>query len=92
MSAAHDLDGLIRFILRDEAWSERLRGVVDEHLGPALEEFDVDFEDLGDLLGQSWPMILWGCAFEDLLGRRYGAGGDNVADLYLKRRDGKSRR
>jgi hypothetical protein len=44
----------------------------------------VDFEELGDLLGQSWPMILWGCAFEDLLGRRYGAGGDNVADLYLK--------
>ncbi|MGI1660956.1 hypothetical protein ACRDNQ_01845 [Palleronia sp. KMU-117] len=86
MSAAHDLDGLIRFILRDEVWSERLREVLDEHLGPALEEFDIDFEDLGDLIGQSWPMILWGCAFEDLLGRRYGAGGDNVADLYLKRR------
>jgi hypothetical protein len=86
MSAAHDLDGLIRFILRDEVWAERLAEVLDEHLGPALEEFDVDFEDLGDLLGPSWPVILWGCAFEDLLGRRYGAGGDNVADLYLKRR------
>jgi hypothetical protein len=86
MSAAHDLDGLIRFILRDEVWGERLAEVLDKHLGPALEEFDVDFEDLGDLLGQSWPMILWGCAFEDFLGRRYGAGGDNVADLYLKRR------
>ena len=86
MSAAHDLDGLIRFILRDEVWAERPAELLDEHLGPALEEFDVDFEELGDLLGQSWPMILWGCAFEDLLGRRYGAGGDNVADLYLKRR------
>jgi hypothetical protein len=86
MSAKHDLDGLIRFILRDEVWNERLAEVLDEHLGPALEEFDVDFEELGDLLGRSWPMILWGCAFEDLLGRRYGAGGDNVADLYLKRR------
>jgi hypothetical protein len=45
MSAAHDLDGLIRFILRDEVWNERLAEVLDEHLGPALEEFDVDFED-----------------------------------------------
>jgi hypothetical protein len=24
MSAAHDLDGLIRFILRDEVWGERM--------------------------------------------------------------------
>ena len=27
MSAAHDLDGLIRFILRDEFWGERLAAV-----------------------------------------------------------------
>ena len=64
MSAAHDLDGLIRLILRDELWSERLAAVLDEHLGPALEEFNVDFEELGELLGQSWPMILWGSAFD----------------------------
>jgi hypothetical protein len=51
MSAAYHLDGMIRFILRDEVWNQRLAEVLDEHLGPAHEEFELDFEDLSDLLG-----------------------------------------
>jgi hypothetical protein len=45
MSDAHDLDGLIRFIRRDEVWGERLAEVLDEHLGPPLEEFDVGCQE-----------------------------------------------
>jgi hypothetical protein len=86
LGRAHDLDGLIRFIRRDEVWSKRMADVLEEHLAPAMEEFDVDFEELGEILGESWPMVLWGCAFEDILGRTYGADGENIADLYLKRR------
>lgn len=86
MGRAHDLDGLIRFIRRDEVWRERMADVLEEHLAPAMEEFEVDFEELGELLGESWPMVLWGCAFEDFLGRTYGTDGENIVDLYLKRR------
>jgi hypothetical protein len=86
MGKGHDLDGLIRFISRDEVWSERLAEIMEAHLGPAMAEFDLDFEELGEILGPSWPMVLWGSAFEDLLGRRFGPEDENVAELYLKRR------
>ena len=58
--------------------------MIAEHLMPALEEFDIDDEELSELLGAPWPGVLWGCGFEDFLGRRYGE--DNIVDLYLKRR------
>jgi hypothetical protein len=86
VGAPHDLDGLIRFIRRDDIWRERMADVLAEHLAPAMEEFEVGFEEIGEILGESWPMVLWGCAFEDFLGRTYGADGENIADLYLKRR------
>lgn len=74
MTTGNDLGGLIRFITRDEIWHERLADVLDEHFLPALEAFDLDFEDLGDLLGEDWPMVLWGGGLEDLLGRTFGPG------------------
>ncbi|MFA3919330.1 hypothetical protein [Ruegeria hyattellae] len=85
----HDLEGLIGFITRDETWHERLADVLDEHLLPALEAFDLDFEDLGDLLGEDWPMILWGGGLEDLLGRSFGPNGENAGDAYLRRHGSK---
>lgn len=86
MKPGHDLDGLMRFLGRDDVWRERLQDVLDEHFGPALEEFEVDFEELGEIVGESWPMVLWGCAFEDLISREYGPDHENIIDLYLKRR------
>ena len=85
MGTRNDIDGLIRFIGRDDVWRTRLAGVVDEHLLPAMEEFEVDFEELGDILGETWPMTLWGCAFEDFLGRIYEPDVQNILDLYLER-------
>ncbi|WP_074220102.1 hypothetical protein [Rhodovulum sp. ES.010] len=70
MKQGHDLGGIIAFAHREEDWSERLAGVVDEHFLPALEEFDLDFEDLADIFGEHAPWTLWGCAFEDFLSRR----------------------
>lgn len=84
MTTGNDLGGLIRFITRDEIWHERLADVLDEHFLPALEAFDLDFEDLGDLLGEDWPMVLWGGGLEDLLGRTFGPDAENAADAYLK--------
>ncbi|WP_120633517.1 hypothetical protein [Ruegeria sp. EL01] len=85
----HDLDGLIGFITRDDVWHERLADVLEEHFLPALEAFDLDFEDLGDLLGEDWPMVLWGGGLEDLLGRTFGPDNENAADVYLKRQGSK---
>ncbi|MBI1360338.1 MAG: hypothetical protein GC155_08650 [Alphaproteobacteria bacterium] len=84
MSVRNDISGLRSFISREENWRQRLQDVVGEHLMPALEEFDIDHDELADVLGEPWAGALWGCGFEDFLGRRYGE--ENIVDLYLKRR------
>ncbi|WP_170766557.1 hypothetical protein [Ruegeria lacuscaerulensis] len=83
MATGNDLGGLIGFVTRDEIWHARLADVLDEHFLPSLEGFDLDFEDLGDLLGEDWPMVLWGGGLEDLLGRTFGPDAENAADAYL---------
>lgn len=88
-SMGHDLDSLIGFITRDDVWHERLADVLEEHFLPALEAFDLDFKDLGDLLGDDWPMVLWGGGLEDLLGRRFGPDKENAADAYLEQKGSK---
>ena len=69
---------------REGDWRDRLQDVIAEHLMPALEEFEIDQDDLADLLGEQWSGVLWGCGFEDFLGQRYEDG--NIIDRYLKRR------
>jgi hypothetical protein len=84
MAERNDISGLLGFIGREGDWRERLRDVVAEHLMPALEEFEIDQNDLAELLGEQWSGVLWGCGFEDFLGQRHEDG--NIIDLYLKRR------
>ena len=84
MAERNDISGLLSFIGREGSWRERLQDVVAEHLMPALEEFDLDQDDLAELLGEQWSGVFWGCGFEDFLGRQYNDG--NIVDLYLKRR------
>ena len=84
MSERKDISGLLGFIGREGSWRERLQDVAAEHLMPALEEFDLDQDDLAELLGEQWSGVLWGCGFEDFLGRHYED--ENIVNLYLKRR------
>jgi len=84
MSMRNDISDLLGFVGQDDVWWERLQDVVAEHLMPALEEFELDDDEMSELLGEPWPGVLWGCGFEDFLGRRYGE--ENIVDLYLKRR------
>ena len=84
MGERNDISGLLSFIGRETIWRDRLQDVVAEHLMPAFEEFEIDQDDLGELLGNQWAGVLWGCGFEDFLGQRYEDG--NIVDLYLKRR------
>ena len=58
MVERNDISGLLAFIGREGDWRERLQDVVAEHLMPALEEFDIDQDDLADLLGEQWSGVL----------------------------------
>ena len=80
----NDISDLLTFISKDDLWFARLQEVVAEHLMPALEEFDLDHDELPEVLGEPWPGVLWGCGFEDFLSRQYEDG--NIVDIYLKRR------
>ena len=84
MGERNDISGLLSFIGRETIWRDRMQDLVAEHLMPALEEFEIDQDDLGELLGDQWSGVLWVCGFEDFLGQRYEDG--NIVDLYLKRR------
>jgi len=84
MGERNDISGLLSFIGREIIWRDRLQDVVAEHFMPAFEEFEIDQDDLGELLGEQWAGVLWRCGFEDFLGQRYEDG--NIVDLYLKRR------
>jgi hypothetical protein len=84
VKASHDLKGLIKFLDRDE-WREGFQSVIDEHFGPVLDEMELEFEELGDILDSQWLMTLWGCAFEDFLTQELD-GGRNLVDEYIKRR------
>lgn len=83
MSPSHDLSGLIKYAGR-EPWNTHLNACLSEHFEPAAHELGVDIDDVLDIVGPQWEGPLWGCAFEDLLGRHID--GVNIVDDYLKRR------
>lgn len=89
MQDSHDLSGLIRFAQSDPTWRPRFAKVVDEHLLFALDEFEIDFDDLEEILGEQLPWTLWGCALEDFISRRYGKHRLSVVDAYLARGKGR---
>ena len=70
MTERNDISDLLAFISREATWRERLQAVVAEHLLPALKKFEMDHDDLAELLGDQWSGVLWGCGFEDFLLRR----------------------
>jgi hypothetical protein len=84
MASARSLEGLRKFLRRDE-WRSALDEMLDRHLATACANADVTFEELLDLVGDHHASVLWGCVFEDLLAHDLDDGGNLVND-YLKRR------
>jgi hypothetical protein len=88
MANARSLDGLIKWLARDE-WQDQFAEVFDRHLQPACDAADVEAEEVVSILGQDWFMTtVWGSAFEDFLTRELDDG-RNIVDDYLKRRSWK---
>ncbi|KJB91226.1 hypothetical protein N826_31570 [Skermanella aerolata KACC 11604] len=69
-----------------EEWRDRLDAIVAEHLEPAFDEFDLEPDELFDLLGQGGYAQLIGCAFEDFVTCDFEPDGRNVIADYLNRR------
>ena len=84
MARAYSLDGLMKWLRRDE-WRDAFAEVLDQHLLPACSKADLAVEKLPPIIGEHWFMTLWGCAFEDFLSRDLDDG-RNIVDDYLKRR------
>ncbi|WP_201842647.1 hypothetical protein [Microvirga zambiensis] len=85
MLGNHSLSGLMKWLTHEE-WREPFADVLDLHLGPVCEDYEMDFEDIAEVIGDHWAMTLWGCAFEDFLTQAVEPDGRNIVDDYLKRR------
>jgi hypothetical protein len=90
MPPAHELSELMKWSRREE-WRPHLRAVLAEHFKPAMDAFELRFEEIDDALGGTWGMTLWGCAFEDFLTRRFEPDARNPVEDYLRRRGWKER-
>lgn len=85
MKVGHDLSRIIKFATRDD-WSDALQDALGDHVGEAMQEFDLEFEEIGALVSEHYAGVLFGCALEDLMTRRFEPDGQNLVDDYLKRR------
>jgi hypothetical protein len=85
MTVRHDLSRIIKFATRDD-WSDALQDALDDHVGGAMEEFDLEFEEISAIVSEHYAGVLFGCALEDLMTRRFEPDGENLVDDYLKRR------
>jgi hypothetical protein len=85
MASSTSVSGLIKWLGKDP-WRDAFLGVLNEHVGSALDDLGLSqFDDLASLIDAHWTMTVWGCAFEDFLTREIlGAG--YMIDDYLKRR------
>jgi len=81
----HDLSGIIKWSARED-WRPRVDAVMAEHFESALKAFGIAFEAIDDVLGGTWTLTLWGCAFEDFLTRRFGPDNVNPVVVYIRRR------
>ena len=85
MVSANSVSGLIKWLAKDP-WRDAFLGVLDEHVGPILDDCGLsEFDELAGLIDVHWTMTVWGCAFEDFLTRELPGTGYLIDD-YLKRR------
>ena len=77
-------ENVLKWLAREE-WQELCAKTIDEHVGAACDEFDLDPDSLEEELGPDVYGVVMGCAIEDALTRGNDAG-VNAIDDYLKRR------
>ncbi|WP_457811964.1 hypothetical protein [Sinorhizobium meliloti] len=80
-----NLSALVKFLGRDD-WALQFEEVMGDHFWPVMDEFGLDHEEIGEVLGDHWAMTLWGCAFEDFLTQVFEPDGRTFVDIFLKSR------
>src|SRR5258705_10975373 len=91
MASAHSLQGLMKWLGRDE-WRDAFEAALDRHLLPSCKKAGVEVEEVISILDRNqFMMTVWGCAFEDFLTRELDDG-RNIVEDYLKRRAGRNPR
>jgi hypothetical protein len=80
-----NLSGLVKFHNRED-WALHLAEVLGDHFWPVMDEFGLDHEEIGEVLGAHWAVTPWGCAFEDFLTQAFEPDGRTFVDFYLKSR------
>lgn len=83
MGAVHSIEGLIKWVRRDE-WRGAFEEVFQRHVGHACRGAGIELDELAEIVGDHGVSNLWGCAFEDFVSS--GPDERNVAIDYLKRR------
>jgi hypothetical protein len=83
MASAASLAGLMKWLRRAE-WQDAFNELLHRHIAPVCAKFDVAVDELPELIG-GHHLTVWGCVFEDFLGRNLDDG-RNIVDEYLKRR------
>lgn len=83
MATAHKLERLTKWASRPE-WHEAMENLLDSHVFLVTGRYDLDLDELADIIGETAVMNLWACTFEDMLSRDFD--GRNLAEDYLKRR------
>jgi len=79
------IDNLLKWSAKEE-WTPFREQVFAEHFDMIYERFDTTGEEIADLLGDAFGMVL-GCVLEDFFTARFDEEGEkNVIDDYLKRR------
>lgn len=85
MKGGYDLSRIIKFVGRED-WRDPFQDAITDQCVEAMEAFDLESDDIAELLGDHYAGILFGCALEDLMTRRFEPDGLNLVDDYLKRR------
>ncbi len=83
MASADSLAGLMKWLRRAE-WQDAFNELLHRHVAPVCAKFDVAVDELPELI-EDQHLAVWGCVFEDFLGRNLDDG-RNIVDEYLKRR------
>jgi hypothetical protein len=85
MAKKSELEGLMKWCDRED-WRDLYDEVVDDHFALILEDYNLSFDRLEELVGEIGMNSMWGCAFEDFATRVHPELGLTPIDDYLKRR------
>lgn len=76
---------ILKWIGREE-WREPMGSLLEDHLGPPCDDFDIDPDDLPEEIGPELFDMAVACVFDDFLTCEFEPDDRNPIEQYLKRR------